>query len=176
MSGSQDDGIHPTVLAGRSDHHYLAAARDLGRDGVHQHRGGIGGGATGYVQSCPIHGNDLLADDHTVFFVEDEAVPHLLFVEAADIDGRLFQDREEFPLHLCEGFLHFLLGNRQGGKTHAVKFLAVFVESGVADLPHAGDNFRHRIRNGFGRGGAGKDGLRFQFAVIQYAYHCIASI
>ena len=56
----QDDGIHIAVAGRGRDHDDLPAAGNLGGDAVHQHRGGVGGGAAGDIQPHPLDGSDLL--------------------------------------------------------------------------------------------------------------------
>ena len=81
---SSPSGVGTTMMS--SPH-----PRDLGRDGVHQHRGGIGRLAAGDIEPGPIQGRDLLAQQGAVRLAIAPAGRGLVLGIGADARGGQLQ-------------------------------------------------------------------------------------
>ena len=101
MRGGQHQFVEFTVRRG-NNHDQLADARHLGRQGIHQHRRGIGRLAARHVQTDTVEWRDLLAKNGAVRLGVGPAFHLLTFGIGAYALGRMLQRlalirRDRFP-------------------------------------------------------------------------------
>ena len=132
----KDVGAHlPLPVGGRGDDD-LAASGELGRNGEHQHGGGIGRRAAGDIQAHLFNGGDLLTHQDAVGALDGKALPDLPCVECPDVlRGQLhgfFQLRRDPGKRLLDLFFADL----QGGKRRVIEALGICKQGGVSTLSH----------------------------------------
>ena len=138
----------------------------MGGDGVHQHGGGVGGGAAGDIDTHPGQGHDLLPQNDPLFFLHHKALPLLLGVVGPDVLRRLLQHGQKLRLLGGQGLVQLLLRHSQGRQLYLVKLPGVVVEGGVSLGPHPADNLRHRLGHVLHRVVAQEDVLVLHFIHI----------
>ena len=175
LGSRQDHGIDLAFGIGGCDHHHLLHTGNFGGDGIHQYRGGVGGGAAGDVQTRPVHGDDLLTHHHTGGIVEGEAPTQLHGVEGTDVFSGLFQNGHKFRRYGGKCLFDLLRGYRKGRKLCFVEFFRIGKQGSVAlffyifnDIGHNG--FHIHLGNH-----PGEDLLVLHLAVFEYLDHTFAS-
>ena len=138
--GGQDHRVDVPAAGRGRDHHHLAAAGQLGGDGVHQHAGGVGGGAAGDVEPHPVQGRHLLAQDHAGALGNNKALPDLPAVEVLDAVRGLLQNGPEVRSQIRRRGLEAAGGNLEIRQLRLVKLLGVPAQGGVPLLPHGAED------------------------------------
>ena len=136
----QNGGVDFSIRAGGRDHDDLLTARDFRGDGVHQHRGGVGGGAAGDIQAHPLDGGDALAQDHAAAGGQHQTLSDLGGVEFPDVGGGFLKDLQKFRLHLIHCLLDLLSRDGERIKLAPVKPGGIFENGLVAPLFHIRQN------------------------------------
>ena len=147
LGSGQNGGVHLAVLSRRGDHDDLPYPGNMGGDGVHQHGGGVGCGASGDIDAHPCQGHDLLPQDDPLFFLHDETLPLLLGVVGPDVLRRLLQHGQKLRLLGGQGLVQLLLRHSQCRQLHLIKLPGVVVEGGVSLGLHPANDLRHRLRH-----------------------------
>ena len=147
--GGKDDRIHPAVLSGGGGHHDLRHARDLGRDDIHQHGGGIGRRAAGHIYARLFNGGIFLAQHDAGLLVDHEVLMHLLAVEALNIGGSLPQGLKEIGGHIGKGLIDLRLRHLQVVDLCPVKFQRVLLQCLIAPGADLGNDAVHHILHVF---------------------------
>ena len=144
LSGGQNGRGHRSVPAGGRDHHDVLHPGDLGRDGIHQYGGRIGGGTAWDIDPHPGQRKDPLSQDHSVPLGHHKALSLLLCVVGPDVVRRLPQDGQELRLHLLQGGLQLRTGHAQAGQLRPVEAAAILVQGAVPLRPDCPDDVGHR--------------------------------
>ena len=152
---SQNGGGDFSVLSRRRGDDDFPASGNLGGNGVHEHRGGVGSRAAGHIKPHLFNRHDFLPHDHAGAVGEDKAGAHLLAVEGADVLGRHAENLQKGGIHRLHGLFLFCLAHLQGGERHVVEFLTVVIEGfvslgadGCENLPHHRRHVHLGIRPG----------------------------
>ncbi|MNS95365.1 hypothetical protein D3C72_1296210 [compost metagenome] len=138
----------------------------MGRDGVHQHAGGIGRLATRHVNAHAVQRRDLLAQQRAVFVAVAPAFAVgllLRLVVAAHAARGRFQGLALLGGQALEGRLEFVLFKLQ--RSHALNLQAikaggVLQHSRIAALLHIGQDVCHTLLDGCIRIGRPMQALR----------------
>ena len=150
-AGSGQYQLVQLATRGRHHHHDFRHTGDLGRDGVHQHGGWIGGLATRHVQAGAIQRSDLLAEDSAVGFGVGPGVLLLAFVIQAHALGGLLQRSalgigDAGQRQFQTGTVEDQLGH--AGGFHLVETTAQFDQCGIALLADGLDDVQHALVDG----------------------------
>ena len=147
--GGKDDRIHPAVLSGGGGHHDLRHARDLGRDDIHQHSGGIGRRAAGHIHARLFNGSIFLAQHDAGLLVDHKVLVHLLAVEALNVGGSLPQGLKEIGVHIGKGLIDLRLRHLQVVDLCPVKFQRVLLQRLIPPGADLGNDAVHHILHVF---------------------------
>ena len=142
----QDQGVEHAVRR-RHDHDQPVHARDLGRDGVHQHGRRIGCGAAGHVEARRLDRLPAIAQAQARGIREVQVFGQLLFMERPDAPGRRGQGRQRFRSALTARGVHFFGRDRHGsgGQIETVEPLGIVQNSRIAARPHVGQDGRDDV-------------------------------
>ena len=161
----QDVGGNLPIFPRRGHHADLLYPGQLGGDAVHQHAGGIGGGAAGDVEPHPRQGEDLLPHEDAVLLIDQKAVADLVLVEGGDSLGGPIENLHQKGVRAAEALVHRPGAHLQGGEFHPVKRLGILLQRLVPPGFHLGQNGPDRFLHRVHRVLPGKDlspvGLRF---------------
>ena len=115
------------VLVRGRDHEDLLDPGQLGGDAVHDHAGGVSGGAAGDVQAHSLQGNDLLTHDDAGLVVDDEAVADLVLVEGGHTLGGTVEDIHQEGVGVAEPVVNGACAHLHRGDVCPVKFLGILL-------------------------------------------------
>ncbi len=124
------------VVLWRRHHDHAAHARNLCRDGVHEHRRGVLRATARHVDGHGVERRHLHAQDGAVGPRLEPGVLALTFVELANLAVRATQGREELGIHHAGGGVYQLLRDAELARAGAVEALAVLTHGLVAPLAH----------------------------------------
>ena len=110
---SQGVGVDLAVFLRRRAHDDLSHAGHARGDGVHEHRGGVLGTATGHVDAHAVERGDLLTSDGAIGARVKPALLHLALVEIRDVIGRVLDRPQELLVDHLEGLVDLFLRDLQ---------------------------------------------------------------
>ena len=148
-SGDVRSGQHQIVhqpFRGRHHHDEFTDARDLGRNGVHQHRRRIGGLASRYIQTDAIQRRDLLTKERAVGLGVAPGFNFLPLVITAHARRRLFQSRTlisgDFLRRLGKASF-WNLQRRGRGRSPTIEACGVIEQRRIAACAYCTDHFAY---------------------------------
>ena len=167
----ENDRRNAAVTTDGGSDNDLAAACDLGRDGIHKNSGRICRRSAGNIQSRTLDGYDLLPYDNALALAYNKAVSLLTLVKLADIVRRLTQNTQKLGLDRFERRIYLLRADGQVVKSGTVKASAVLEQRLVSARTNIGDNIAYRSLGIRARLGARKYLAALDLTVFEYFYH-----
>ena len=143
--GGQHQFIDLTIRGGHHHDQFLHPG-DLGRDRIHQYRGGIGGLATGNIQASTIQRGNLLPQQGAIGLSVGPGFLLLVLVIHPYPFGGTFQGLTLGRRDRLQGLLQTFLGDlqlRHAADRHAVKAIGVFDHRGITTLTYGGEDLAH---------------------------------
>ena len=138
------------VLRGRH-HHDALHAGDLGRNDVHEHRGGVLRATARHVDTGSSHGRHLDAEHRAVGARREPRLLDLALVKRADLRRRLLERSAEAWTHELERALQRLLGQAQPLELDAIELFRITAQGIVAALTHILHDGARRGNDGVGQ-------------------------
>ena len=131
----------PARWGGQNDPRH---AGDLGRNHVHQQRGGINRPPTGNINTHPLHRRYAPSQHGSIVEEFQPAVLPLPLVEPFDIFDRLNPYVLKRRIEIRHGTFEIIGGHPQVCRPYPIELLRIVPHRRIAEIPHARQDFTHR--------------------------------